>query len=83
MPWFLLWVVLVLGAAAVFFVLGRDLWRKSRALVRELGEATDRLTALGDRLADLDAHAARSGQVGPPAAARDVRSQRSSPRPQR
>jgi hypothetical protein len=57
--WVLVWVVLVLAAAGVFFLLGRDLWRKARALTRELGVATDRLTEVTDRLADLtpsDAH---------------------------
>jgi hypothetical protein len=51
--WVLLWVVLLLAAAGVFFLLGRDLWRKARALTRELGVATDRLTEVSDRLADL------------------------------
>ena len=59
MLWVLVWVVLVLAAAGVFFLLGRDLWRKARALTRELGVATDRLSEVTDRLADLapsDAH---------------------------
>ena len=59
MLWVLVWVVLVLAAAGIFFLLGRDLWRKARALTRELGVATDRLTEVTDRLADLtpsDAH---------------------------
>jgi hypothetical protein len=51
--WVLIWVVLVLAAAGVFFLLGRDLWRKARALTRELGVATDRLTEVTDRLAEL------------------------------
>ena len=29
MLWVLVWVVLVLAAAGVFFLLGRDLWRKA------------------------------------------------------
>jgi hypothetical protein len=52
--WVLLWVVLVLGAALVFFLLGRRLWRQAKALTVELGTATDRLTALTDRLAELE-----------------------------
>ena len=51
--WVLVWVVLVLAAAGVFFLLGRDLWRKATALTRELGVATDRLSEVSDRLADL------------------------------
>ena len=53
MRWVLVWVVLLLAAAGVFFLLGRDLWRKARALTRELGVATDRLTEVTDRLAEL------------------------------
>jgi cytochrome c-type biogenesis protein CcmH/NrfG len=51
--WVLFWLVLVLAAAGAFFLLGRDLWRKARALTRELGVATDRLTEVTDRLAEL------------------------------
>ena len=83
MLWFLRWVALVLAAAAVFFFLGRDLWRKSRALARELGRASDRLAELGDRLAELDEAREDTlphGRLDTPG---DVRSQRSSPRPQR
>ena len=43
MLWFLLWLVLVLGAAAFFAYLGRHLWRKAKALTAELGAASDRL----------------------------------------
>jgi hypothetical protein len=60
--WFLVWVVLVLAAAGVFFLLGRDLWRKARALTRELGVATDRLAEVSDRLADLAASDAPGGE---------------------
>ena len=81
MRWFLLWTVLVLGAAGVFFLLGRDLWRKSKALARELSAATDRLTVLGDRLADLEA--SRTVAEDPTGPRGDVRSQGSSPRQQR
>ncbi len=56
MIWVALWAVLLLGAAGVFFLLGRDLWRKAKTLTRELGTVTDRLAAITDRLADMDAH---------------------------
>jgi hypothetical protein len=52
--WVLVWVLLVLGAALVFFLLGRRLWRQAKALTAELGAATDRLTGLTDRLAELE-----------------------------
>ena len=54
MLWVLIWVLLVLGAALVFFLLGRRLWRQAKALTAELGTATDRLTELTDRLAELE-----------------------------
>jgi hypothetical protein len=57
--WVLVWVVLVLAAAGMFFLLGRDLWHKTKALTHELGVATDRLSEVSDRLAELtppDAH---------------------------
>jgi hypothetical protein len=44
--WALLWVVLLLGAGLVLGLLGRMLWRKAKALTREVGEATERLTAI-------------------------------------
>ena len=62
MLWVLVWVVLVVVAAGVFFLLGRDLWRKARALVRELGVATDRLAEVTDQLADLTASDAHRGE---------------------
>lgn len=54
MLWVLVWVLLVLGAALVFFVLGRRVWRQASALSAELRTATDRLTQLTDRLAELE-----------------------------
>jgi hypothetical protein len=51
--WVLVWVVLVLAAAGVFFLLGRGPLAQGRALTRELGVATDRLSEVSDRLADL------------------------------
>lgn len=56
--WTLLWVVLVAGAAAVFFVLGRSLWRKASALVGELGAAADRLSVVSAELTAMAATAA-------------------------
>jgi len=52
--WVLVWVLLVLGAALLLFLLGRRLWRQAQALTAELGTATDRLTALTDRLGELE-----------------------------
>ena len=47
LAWTLIWVALVLGAAGFLFLLGRDLWRKSKALVHELEAASDRLSGVG------------------------------------
>jgi apolipoprotein N-acyltransferase len=60
--WVLVWLVLLLAAAGAFFLLGRHLWRKARALTRELGVATDRLTEVTDRLAELS-HPPRPGET--------------------
>jgi hypothetical protein len=52
--WVLIWVLLVLGAALLLFLLGRRLWRQAKALTVELGTATERLTELTDRLEALE-----------------------------
>jgi hypothetical protein len=51
--WILLWVVLVLGAGAVLGLLGLSLWRKAKALTIEIGEATERLSAVQATLNDV------------------------------
>lgn len=51
--WVLLWTAIVVGAAAVFFLVARSLWRKSVALFTELGTAADRLAVLDQELATL------------------------------
>jgi hypothetical protein len=55
--WTLLWVVLVTGAASVFFVLGRSLWRKASALIGELGAAAERLSVVSAELSAMAATA--------------------------
>lgn len=52
--WVLIWTLLLLGAAAVFAVLGRSLYRKASALVLELGRAGDQLAAVAERLEELE-----------------------------
>jgi hypothetical protein len=76
--WVLVWLVLVLAAAAVLGLLARDLWRRSRLLVRELGAATDRLTEITDRIGDLEAARQEPGAAPPRRGAGDVRSNESS-----
>jgi hypothetical protein len=42
--WVALWIVLVLGGAAVLGLIGRDVYRKGKALARVAAEDADRLT---------------------------------------
>ncbi len=71
--WTLLWLVLVLAAAAFLFVLGRRLLRQGLAVAAELGEAADRLSRVGEvlqGLGDTPDHAAAAAPAGEPSAAR-------------
>lgn len=52
MLWFLLWLVLILLAAAFFAYLGRHLWRKAKDLTAELGAASDRLGEIAAALSE-------------------------------
>ena len=38
--WFIIWSVLVVGTLAGAFFLGRDLWRKAKALLAQMAEAS-------------------------------------------
>jgi hypothetical protein len=51
--WALLWFVLLLSTGLVLGLLGRMLWRKAKALTREIGEASERLTGVLASLNDL------------------------------
>lgn len=53
MLWVLLGVVLLLGAALVFGLLGRALWRKTKALTADVSAASDRLAAVAASLSEL------------------------------
>ena len=61
--WLLLWTLLVAGAAGVFFLLGRRLWRSAKALTAELGAAADRFAVVADQFSALD----DADRVGPTA----------------
>ena len=50
MIWVGVWVLLVLLAGLVLFVLGRSIWRKTALLLREAGEATGRLGQAAARI---------------------------------
>jgi len=67
--WVLLWVVLFLGAGLALGLLGLMLWRKATALTREVGEATERLTAVLAALNDVADPALDVPSLAPPARA--------------
>jgi hypothetical protein len=58
--WFTVWTVLVLATLAGAFWLGRDLWRKGRALLAELERAGEVVGELADRADALAAAAAQA-----------------------
>ncbi len=53
--WTLVFVVLGLGATLVGFLQLRALWRRTSALLAELGTAAGHLEQLSERLAELEA----------------------------
>jgi hypothetical protein len=55
--WFTVWTVLVLATLAGAFWLGRDLWRKGRALAAELERAAGVVGTMADRSEQLTAAA--------------------------
>lgn len=55
MLWFSVWTVLVLATLAGAVVLGRRIYRSGRALLAELGRASDLLGQVADRAAELSA----------------------------
>ncbi|MGV8966122.1 MAG: hypothetical protein ACOH2F_07565 [Cellulomonas sp.] len=57
MLWFSVWTVLVLATLGGGFLLGRDLWRKGKALLAEVGRAGDVASAFADRTDELTAAA--------------------------
>jgi hypothetical protein len=50
--WFLLWLVLVVAAAAFLGYLARNLYRTAKALMREAAAASDRMTQAAGALSD-------------------------------
>ncbi len=71
MPWAIVWPVLVVAALGGGFLLGRDLWRRGKALARAAGraaEAAERFTRDADTLAT---EAAARHPVPPVALLRD------------
>ncbi len=80
MLWFSVWTVLVLATMVGAFAVGRDLWRKARALLDELGRASEvfgelavQAAALADAAASLEAVRAARDPFADPVAARRAR----------
>jgi hypothetical protein len=61
--WALLWTVLGLAALVVLFLVVRRTWRKARALISEMGTASERLAAVAAAIEEL----ADPAQHEPPA----------------
>lgn len=56
MLWILLWLVLLVGAGVVLFLLVRGLLHQGLAVMGELAVAGERVQALQDELARLEVH---------------------------
>lgn len=65
MLWFTVWTVLVVGTLVGAFFLLRKVYRSGRALVAELGGASDVLSEVADRAEQLAAAADRAGALAP------------------
>jgi hypothetical protein len=63
MLWFTVWTVLVLATLGGAFFLGRDLWRKGKALLAELEHAADLADVFAKRTEELTAAAEAAAQA--------------------
>lgn len=63
MLWFSVWTVLVLATLGCGFLLGRDLWRKGKALLAEVERAGDVASTFAARTEELSAAAAQTPAV--------------------
>jgi hypothetical protein len=63
--WTGLWILLVTGSLVVFFLIGRSLWRKVKALIDELRVAADRLSAVSAELGTITGAGSQEEQEGP------------------
>lgn len=61
--WALIWLALALGMGWALFLVGRSLWRKSMALLAELGTATERLAVLSEELETLGRTSAQQSDL--------------------
>lgn len=65
MPWWLVWVLLVVAAIALLVWVGLRLWRIFRGLLHELEEAQVVLDRLTERLEELEEAAAQAQAIAP------------------
>lgn len=65
MLWFVVWTVLVLASLAGAFLVFRRLYRSAKALLAELGRASDLLAELDRRTAELTDRARAAHPVTP------------------
>ncbi|BDZ43619.1 hypothetical protein GCM10025865_29180 [Paraoerskovia sediminicola] len=63
--WWIIWVVLVVAAGVVLFVLLRDVWRRAKAVGSELARAQSVASQLSARAAELQALADASPAIRP------------------
>jgi hypothetical protein len=65
--WVLIWAFVLLLALGVMFLLGLSLWRKTKALGRELAQASERLSAVSEQLQELSERGSEAPAVFTPA----------------
>ncbi|TNU73114.1 hypothetical protein FH969_13105 [Miniimonas arenae] len=65
MPWWLVWVILVVAALGVFAWIGLRLWRSVKALGREVAKAEVVLERLEARVRELDELAGEVEAIAP------------------
>lgn len=63
MPWWLVWVLLVLAALAFLIWIGLRLYRQVKALLAELRRAEAVVIELQEKIADLEEAAATAGAI--------------------
>jgi hypothetical protein len=65
MPWWIVWLVLVVAALVVVFLVGRDLWRRGLALGRAASRAAGAAARLSEHADELAEEAAERNPVPP------------------
>ena len=71
MPWVIVWPLLVVAALVGAFFLGRELFRRGKALAKAAGRAADAAARINERADELAAAAEERNPVPPVALLRD------------